>query len=106
VLKNNLAIGNSDYDFDADANFSTDSSNNCSSDGSAASAFETDGITGASENDFVLAAGGNYHIKSDATCANEGTNLASDPDLSFSTDIDLQQRDDGSWDIGADEYFP
>jgi hypothetical protein len=106
VLKNNLAIGNSDYDFDADANFSTDSSNNCSSDDSAALAFEPDGITGASENDFKSAAGGDFHLKSDATCVNQGTNLDSDPNLPFSIDIDLQQRDDGPWDIGADEYFP
>ena len=48
--------------------------------------------------------GDNFHITSAAMAKDAGTDLSSDPDLSFSDDIDGDSRLSPYWDIGADEY--
>jgi hypothetical protein len=53
---------------------------------------------------FVDASNGDYHLDSSDTGAiDNGTDLSSDGDYSFSDDYDGDTRS-GTWDIGADEY--
>ena len=53
---------------------------------------------------FVDEVNDNYHLDSSDTGAKDyGTDLSSDPYLSFTDDIDGETRS-GTWDIGADEY--
>ena len=52
----------------------------------------------------VDAPNGDFHITdTNSELYNMGTNLSSNPDLSFTYDIDGDTRS-GTWDIGADEY--
>jgi hypothetical protein len=55
---------------------------------------------------FVNVTNRNFHLSSSDTAARgAGINLTSDPNLSFSTDIDGDPRpSSGAWDIGADKY--
>lgn len=55
----------------------------------------------ASANDFHLAAA----ATSASAVRDVGANLSTDPDLSFTTDIDGLARS-GAWDVGADELGP
>ena len=54
---------------------------------------------------FVDVTNGDFHLSlSDTAAKDAGVNLSTDPDLSFTTDIDGQTRPSGpNWDIGADE---
>jgi len=54
---------------------------------------------------FVNAASKDFHLaQGDASAIDQGTNLSTDANLAFSTDIDGQPRPMGpAWDIGADE---
>jgi len=52
---------------------------------------------------FINEAGWNLHLDpSDTACQNNGTDLSSDVNLSFNTDVDYESRT-GTWDRGADE---
>lgn len=54
---------------------------------------------------FIDEAGYDFRLApTDAGARNRGTNLSSDSNLSFSTDLEGDSRTVGQWDIGADEY--
>ncbi|MCD6150027.1 LamG domain-containing protein, partial [bacterium] len=58
---------------------------------------------------FIDYSNSDYHLKStDTDLKDAGADLSSDPDLSFSDDIDGDTRpsDVGDWDIGSDEAMP
>ena len=99
IIKNSLGFSANGADFYG--NFASIETS-ISSDGSA----DNWGGTGNKVNqtiNFVDAGNHNYHLaSSDTSAVNAGTNLSTDADLSFSTDVDGQTRSDG-WDIGADE---
>ncbi|TET36709.1 MAG: hypothetical protein E3J72_08100 [Planctomycetota bacterium] len=72
---------------------------NVTSDGDGAG--EAHGIGNADPADQFVNPGTDFHLKAGADCIDAGTDLSG----TFTTDIDGQTRT-GTWDIGADEYFP
>ncbi len=53
----------------------------------------------------TFAGAADFHLdSSDTNAKDQGTDLSSDPNLSFSDDIDGDDREAADWDIGADEY--
>jgi len=101
IVKNNI-VNNCDADY-FESNFSDDSDYNISEDGTApGDNSKTCTVS------FVSTSTEDFHLASDDTCARKsGWNLSSDPNLSFSSDIDGQERSAhyGNWDIGADQIF-
>lgn len=97
---NNIAIGNTGYDFSM-GNASNDY--NASSDATAdgANALNSGSGTPPSTSDFVSVTGGSedFHLSASAVEIDAGTDLGSP----FDEDIDGESRT-GTWDIGADEY--
>jgi hypothetical protein len=109
TAKNNISmcdvVDNAFTDFSG--TFSTASTNNYSSDTTAP---DNAGANPSYENktladvDFVSTTSGSedFHLQATSDAKGVGTDLSSDPNLSFSYDIDDNYRY-GSWDIGADE---
>ena len=103
TLKNCLATGNTNYDFYGAANYTSASCNNASGDGtgddlgSNGKANQTFNFLDETNDDFHLAG-------SDTAAKDAGVDLSGDSNLSFTDDIDGEERPAGaSWDIGADE---
>jgi len=85
---------------DFDGTFTDASDYNASSDGTAPGANSRTNQTFT----FVDETNDDFHLASDDAGAKDyGTDLSSDPNLSFTDDIDGETRS-GTWDIGADEY--
>jgi parallel beta-helix repeat protein len=102
VAKNNIVLNSANSDF-KNISVSVGSDYNVSSDGSAPGANSKTCTVS-----FIDSANDNYHLSGSDTCAKDsGTDLSSDSNLSFSTDIDGDSRPyNSTWDIGADEYVP
>jgi|GEM_PF-2248730 len=95
---NNLSSGSILSDFTG--TYDSDSDYNASSDTTAPGANSRTNQTFT----FVDVANDDYHLDSTDTGAKDyGTDLSSDPYLSFTDDIDGETRS-APWDIGADEY--
>jgi hypothetical protein len=100
VAKNNVVYNSGKVDFYN--TFHADSTHNLSSDSTAPGA---NSITEATVQ-FVDEVNDDFHLSpNDTSALGKGTDLSADANLSFSTDIDGENRVD-TWDIGADEFFP
>ncbi|MCD4783151.1 MAG: right-handed parallel beta-helix repeat-containing protein, partial [Candidatus Eremiobacteraeota bacterium] len=103
IAINNIVVANS---FSWRGTFAGDSDYNA---GSLADVMNTTGSAPANNKysqtiTFVSTSIPNFHLSSnDASAKDQGTDLSSDANLSFTTDIDSDTRPTGSWDIGADE---
>ena len=98
VVKNCISVGNPTYDF---VGMDSSSGYNMSTDNSAPGDGSLTGKTAA--NQFLSTTSGyeNLHLKADSEAINKGTSLSG----SFTDDIDGETRT-GTWDMGADEYYP
>jgi hypothetical protein len=100
--KNNLCNGNT-YDYWESGDMPTYHNNNLSEDTTSYdNAYDSQAVHFVSE----TADSEDFHLASDDTHAlDNGADLSTDTYFAFTTDIDGQTRS-GTWDIGADEYFP
>jgi len=99
--KNNIATGNSSYDYAA-TNWDTNSTHNLASD---ATAPEYGTYYDSKTVAYVDAGNDDYRITNDADVVEQGTSLAADGTFAFDDDIAFTTRPSGSaWDLGAFEY--
>jgi len=101
-LKNCIGAGNTIADFARVSSYPVNITN-CASSDATAGTFSGTGTRVNQTFSFIDPVNGNFHLSSSDTGAkNYGTDLSTDFNLSFSTDIDGETRT-GYWDIGADE---
>jgi hypothetical protein len=106
ILKNVISYNNNSYCFFS-IDYGEGSTNNSATDSTAISDSLANGHEQAVADVFVDAAGGDFHLSDQAIdCKDLGADLAGDPNITFSDDIDDQSRPAGLWDFGADEFVP